>query len=120
MGQGDGLMDNIIRVKDRDNHFHSIIDNRVFTDRQLSIEAKGLLCTLLSMKDHFQIQIPHMCEAISVGKDKMYRLLSELKTTGYLAFIEKRDVSEGEAKGRFISRRYMVFEHPSLNPYVTA
>jgi len=81
-------------------------------DRKLSWEARGILAYLLSQSDDWIVQIKDLQQA-KCGRDKVYRILDELKQAGYLER-ERKQV----AKGLFEWGDYLISERPfPENPY---
>lgn len=81
-------------------------------DRKISWEARGVLCYLLSQSDDWIVQVKDLQQS-KCGRDKVYRILDELKTAGYL----ERERKQVE-KGHFEWGDYLVSEHPfPENPY---
>lgn len=74
-------------------------------DTKLSIEALGLLVLISSMPDGFECSTQSLIELARVGRDKLQRILRELKRGGYLAIIPKQIQPDGKFAGQdwFIS-----------------
>lgn len=72
--------------------FYTKLPNRVLQDNRLSWEALGLLTYLQSMPDGWVINVKHLMaqhvgtdsKKHKAGRDKMYRMINELKECGYL------------------------------------
>jgi len=81
-------------------------------NRNLSWEARGVLAYLLSQSDDWVVQIKDLQQA-KCGRDKVYRILDELKQAGYVQR-ERKQVEHG----RFEWGDYLVSELPfPENPY---
>lgn len=75
-------------------------------DDKLSWEARGVLAYLLSKPDDWIVQVKDL-QQCKCGRDKVYRILDELKTARYV-FRERKQVE----KGRFEWGDYLVSERP--------
>ena len=64
-------------------------------DKGLSYEARGLLWYLLSKPDHWEIKIKDLIIKGIAGRDKVYRMLKELKEAGYLHGRERNKRGDG-------------------------
>lgn len=81
-------------------------------NRKLSWDARGVLCYLLSQSDDWVVQVKDLQQA-KCGRDKVYRILDELKQAGYI----QRERKQTEA-GKFEWGDYLVSELPfPENPY---
>lgn len=74
-------------------------------DRTLSWEARGVLAYLLSKPDDWVVQ-PSDLEQ-NCGRNRVYRILAELRKTGYLTLNIKRD-----DKGKIQVWEYLIREEP--------
>ena len=82
----------------------SVIDNRALEDERLSYEAKGLLAYLLSKPDGWEINPKHLAKVGGCGRDKITRILNELRQAGYIE--DKRPRSDdGKVRGQEITLR---------------
>ena len=102
----------IIRAPRRDRFL--VIDQRAIEDERLSWAARGLLGYLLSKPDDWKVLVNDLRKRGDLGRDGIYRLLRELRDTGYMTFVRKRD-RHGRIRGGF----YMIREiadspHPDL------
>lgn len=57
----------------------------------MSWAARGLLDYLLSRPDNWKVLINDLRKRGDLGSDCSYRLLRELRDTGYLRFVRSRD-----------------------------
>lgn len=101
----------IIRIKKTGNY--TAVSNQPFNEASLSWEARGLLIYLLTKPDTWQIQQADLVKRGNAGRDKIQRMINELKVAGYIVSIIDRDIS-----GKVTGRRYEVHETPvnSHNP----
>lgn len=92
----------------------SIISAECIEDKRLSWESRGLLIYLLSKQDSWVVQIKDLinqtkqCIGVRSGRDKVYKLLKELRCAGYLW----RDYAR--TGGTFSGVEYVVSEEPDL------
>lgn len=59
------------------------IARTMLQDRNLSMEARGLLCFVLSLPDNWTFHLTWLCRDQKLGRDKAQRLVRELITNGY-------------------------------------
>ena len=100
----------------------SIISNNVFRDRNLSLRAKGLLCTMLSLPDNWDYSIAGLLKIINPidangkttpihgqSKDALYAILAELENHGYLLREQGR-----KQNGRLGRTIYHIYDAPQI------
>lgn len=97
----------IIRNKTRERY--TVIENAIF-DAELSAEAIGVFCFLLSKPDGWIIRHAHLRAVFDCGMHRMTRILKELRRAGFLERQEIRDESTGKVKGT----EYILLESPTL------
>jgi hypothetical protein len=88
------------------NSDFTIIPNRALNDPKLSIEAKGLLCWLLSRPHDWAFKLALIGPLLDIGRDKTERLFRELIEAGYVDRIQER------LDGRWAPVDYCVFDEP--------
>ena len=88
------------------NSDFTIIPNRALNDARLSVEAKGLLCWLLSRPHDWAFKLALIGPLLDIGRDKTERLFRELIEAGYVDRIQER------ADGRWAPVDYCVFDEP--------
>jgi hypothetical protein len=93
-------------VRRRHNGNFVTVPNRVLEDNRLSLEAKGLLCWLLSRPNDWTFRLALIGPLLGIGRDKTERLFSELNHTGYVDRIQER------IDGRWGPVEYVVFDEP--------
>lgn len=106
----------IIRAPRNADHPYFLLSRSVPQDARLSWEARGVLCYVLSKPDHWEMQVQDLMNgggapgnvASRTGRDKVYRILSELERTGYVRRERRR-----LPNGRFEWGPYIVDEYPS-------
>lgn len=82
-----------------------VIDQSAIEDSRLSWAARGLLGYLLSRPDDWRVLVGDLRKRGDLGRDGIYRLLKELRATGYMRFERSRD-----KHGRIRGGRYIVQE----------
>ena len=92
----------IIRVhKDRN---YTVMSNKHIFEREMSLKAKGLMCTFLALPDDWNYSIAGLCKILKEGRDALNATIAELKRFGYMD-IERTNAE----KGRF-SFIYHIYE----------
>lgn len=95
----------IIRTARR-QHF-LVICQAAVEDSRLSWAARGLLVYLLSRPDDWRIRVDHLRQQATSGRDAVYKLLTELRQSGYVQRQRTRG-DDGRLQGTF----YYVHETP--------
>ena len=95
----------------REEHINNFtkIDNNILKDKELSLAAKGLLITMLSLPDNWNYSTLGLSYLTKESKNTIHRLLKELECKNYLIRKSIRD-----EKGRFVKFDYIVYEIPYL------
>lgn len=97
----------IIRtIKDKD-HPYKLFNTTFARDKRLSFEARGIMAYLLSKPDDWQTNTTDLINQSEAGRDKVYRILKELRTYGYL---ERRQ--EHSQRGQFEQQVIYIHEIP--------
>ncbi len=81
---------------------YTIINNDCLRDKELDIEERGLLLTLVSLPDNWNFSITGLCKILPCGKDKINNALQKLEEKDYLRRIYSRSPD-----GRFDSIDYI-------------
>jgi len=89
-------------------HRFVIVDQAAVEDTRLSWAARGLLAYLLSRPDDWKVLVNDLKKRGNLGRDGIYGLLRELRSTGYVRFERNRD-----AQGRMRGGTYIVSEVPA-------
>lgn len=95
----------IIRSKPENRYFVMRWDTA--QDAQLSFEARGVLCYLLSKPDDWVTSRTDLMREGQCGREKINRILNELKEAGYLAVRMDHDET-----GRFSGVAYYIYDVP--------
>ena len=85
----------------------SVIDNHVFKDKELTLKAKGLLTTILSLPEDWKYSIEGLTSLCADGTTSVTSALNELIDRGYI--IRTQSVDES---GRFNGYVYDIYEKP--------
>lgn len=101
----------IARIHKKTNY--TVIDNGILKDKNLSLKAKGLLITCLSLPDGWKYSVQGLVSICKEGREAIENTLKELSKQGYL-FIEKHNDREN---GQF-NYIYNFYEDKSENPHV--
>lgn len=97
-------MNRITRVKNKD---YTTISNLFLRDKKLSLKAKGLLATILSLPEDWDFSISGICAIVKEGKTAVYSAIDELKEYGYCTVEVSRDEN-----GRITGNDYTFIENP--------
>lgn len=84
--------------------------NTVLEDPRLSIEAKGLLCYLLSRPPNWQTNQGHIQRTLRIGRKLLLRCRGELRDAGYVDWDANQSRDE---LNRFNSLNYVVRDIPT-------
>lgn len=110
-------MININRAEKTSNY--TIISNAVLQNADLSLEARGALCSLISMPKDWIIIKKHLRRMFNCGMDKINSVFDELKDAGYLIQVMDADgkpAVQRDENGRFLGHVYKVYENPADAP----
>ena len=98
----------VVRVAKRELPYTQI-SNQALRDSSLSFEARGLRDYLLSFPHDWHVSVANLAKASpNAARDRIYRMLRELRDHGYVTYSEVRD----PATGRVTSTEYTVHEAP--------
>lgn len=92
----------VININNENNF--TILANTTMRDRRLSAEARGVLGYLLTHSAEFEVTFESLKAEFGIGKDKLQKIISELKRYGYLRVTPKQD-----KKGRFKGWNWTVY-----------
>ena len=98
----------IIREENKINY--TKVSNELLKDKELSLPAKGLLITMLSLPDDWSYSTLGLTSIVKESKNTIHRLLKELESKNYLIRKPIRD-----DKGRFVKYDYVIYELPYPN-----
>ncbi len=86
------------------------ISNELLKDKDLSLAAKALLITMLSLPNDWSYSTVGLASLVKESKNTIHRLLKELESKNYLIRKSIRD-----DKGRFVKYDYAIYELPYPN-----
>jgi len=87
---------------------YTVLQNAVLNDERLSLEAMGLLAWLRSKPHDWTLQFEHLRNRFRIGRDKAYKLVTELIEAGWI-------VKEWRRDGKFIAGiEYVVLDEPRV------
>lgn len=95
----------ILRKVKKNNY--TTIDNSVFKNKELSLKAKGMLCTMLSLPDDWEFSEIGLTELSNDSRTSIRSALKELMEFGYLTRTRIRD-----EKGKLANAEYTIYEEP--------
>lgn len=94
------------------NSDFTIMPNYPFRDMRLSFKGRGLLGTMLTLRDDWDYTLAGLTKISPHGKSYVSTGLNELERLGYLERRQLRD-----EQGRFIDTEYVIYEVPrSIQP----
>ena len=93
-------------IKNKD---FSIVSNKIFQDKKLSLKAKGLLALLLSLSDNWKLSVNGLNAILKEGHRSIRSTINELIENKYM---ERKQVREN---GKIIFWNYIVYENPRLH-----
>ena len=99
-------MNKVTRIK---NANYTTISNVFLRDKELSLKAKGLLATILSLPEDWDFSIKGICATIKEGTTAVYSAINELKEHGYCKVVTNRN-----EKGMIVGNDYTFYEDPSM------
>lgn len=79
---------------------YTVIPNAILQDTTLSLEALGLLCSLLSRPANWEVSSELIEAERGVGRDKLRRMFRELRKAGYARLMPSRHTKTGALNGR--------------------
>lgn len=97
-------MSKIIVKKERN---YTTIDNNIFRNKNLSLKARGLLATMLSLPEDWDYTVNGLCAILKDGKTSIQSALKELEENRYLVRTQTKD-----RNGKFSSASYFLYEIP--------
>ena len=88
---------------------YTMIDNKVLRNKQLSLQAKGLLILMLSQSESWQFSVKGLAAICKEGKDAIRGAVRELEAAGYLV---RRQITD--ASGKYSNSVYDIFEDSNI------
>lgn len=71
----------------------TIMDNTMFRDKDLGLKERGLLATMVSLPQDFEVTLPKLAAFIGCGEKTLRSTLRTLEQAGYLHREQTRDSS---------------------------
>ena len=94
-------------LKNKTQGNYTLVSQNIMRDKNLSLTERGMLLTLLSLPDSWQLTIKGLCQILPDGKDKVSKTLNSLIDKGYITREQSRD-----GGGKFDSTILEVHETP--------
>lgn len=100
-----------LRKEHKENY--TCISNDVFKS-DLSLKARGMLCTMLSLPDDWEFSENGLQEILADGQTSIRSAIKELESAGFLSRTRERDESGRIGRCVWIVCDYPRFENPNL------
>ena len=102
---------NLIKRTKRNDNF-TIVNNDILRNANMSFEAKGMLCYILSLPDDWILHTTKLMSDFKIGRHYLKRCFGEIEKCGYMA---KVGIVKGKG-GRFEGYSYMFYDTPIISP----
>ena len=93
-------------VKEKFKDEFTRMHNQIARNPLLSLKAKGLLLTIMSLPDDWVLHISQLPDFCKESKTSVRSAFNELKENGFIISVEMRD-----GKGRFKGNNYIAYYH---------
>lgn len=103
-----------ITVKKESNY--TVIDNSIFNNKNLSLKARGLLGTMLSLPEEWDYSVEGLCAILKEGQTSIKSALKELEAEGYLVRVQTR--AENGCLGKMEYFVYEILQNKEVQPSV--
>ena len=97
----------IIRNKNKEKY--TVVDSAILKNKNLSLKARGMLLTLLSLPDDWEFSENGLETLFCDGLTAIKTALKELEKNGYLQRKQIRD-----NKGKFLQNEWIIYETPIM------
>lgn len=94
---------------------YTVIDNNIFKNQKLSLKAKGMICTMLSLPDNWEFSEEGLTQLSNDSRTIIRSTLKELMEYGYLKRKQLKDET-----GKFTNMEYTIYEEPLYQKPITA
>lgn len=102
------------KIKVEHSTDYTVLSNSIFRDKNLSLKARGLLTTMLSMPDDWDFTTQGLIRILKDGDSSIRSAIKELELAHYLERVRTRN-----EKGTFAGIEYVLHETPYVaNPSV--
>ena len=78
-------------LKNKTQGNYTVVSQNIMRDRNLSLTERGMLLTLLSLPDNWNLTIKGLCQILPDGKDRVSKTLNSLIEKGYITREQNRD-----------------------------
>ena len=95
-------------LKNKTQGNYTVVSQNIMRDNNLSLTERGMLLTLLSLSDNWNLTIKGLSQILPDGKEKISKTLNSLIEKGYVT----REQARGD-KGKFDSITLEVHEAPT-------
>lgn len=85
----------------------TVIDNNIFKNQKLTLKAKGMICTMLSLPDDWSFSEEGLTNLSNDSRTGIRNTLEELMKFGYLTRKQLKDKN-----GKFSNMEYTIYEEP--------
>lgn len=85
----------------------TVIDNNIFKNAKLTLKAKGMICTMLSLPDDWQFNEEGLAQLSNDSRSGIRNTLNELMEYGYLTRKQLKNDT-----GKFANMEYTIYEEP--------
>lgn len=85
----------------------TVIDNNIFKNEKLTLKAKGMICTMLSLPDDWQFNEEGLAQLSNDSRSGIRNTLNELMEYGYLTRKQLKNDT-----GKFANMEYTIYEEP--------
>lgn len=100
-------------LKHKVNKDFTVITNKIFRDKTLSIKAKGLWVQLVSLPEGWNFTIAGLAELSNDGRDSIRSGLAELVEHGWLEWDQKNE--DGQFGGNEVTTKIPLTENPTTD-----
>ncbi len=97
----------IIKIGRKTESSHAFIWKDAMRDKRMSLSARGVLSYLLTFSENWEVSITNICNFTTSSKGRVKAALCELRKLGYA---ELEAVPDPQQSGRWLGRRYVVFD----------
>jgi DNA segregation ATPase FtsK/SpoIIIE-like protein len=105
--------DSVLEIIDEDELPFTQIKNVTLRDPRLDLESRGLLVWLLSHSSGYKLSRASVQRQLSIGNDRMSRLIHKLKAADYLSIVPVRE------KGVVATWKWCIKKLSATNPLLS-
>ncbi len=89
----------------------TVINNSILKDKSISLKARGLMATLLSLPDGWEFSVRGLAAILSDGRDAISAACKELESKGYLQRIQSKN-----SAGKWAGYDWILNDSPAEKP----